>query len=190
VLTVTLSNLPRWAEKLRPPILAIIIVIGLYHLVWPISFASRALPFVSGQQTRYEYLMNRLDIYPVADYANRNLPVTAKIATVWEERGYYFDKPLVIGQSPDGAFLHRFVVGDDPAKLSEALLFRGITHLIINETLKHDLEFNLRDHYIYGVETGSLLVYNPSFRGCFLQPIFSHQNIILYKVLADSVCAK
>jgi|GEM_PF-4052697 len=189
VLVVTFANLPQWAVKVRPLIIVVITAIVLYQLVWPIFFASWALPFVSQQQTRHEYLVNRLDIYPVADYANKNLSNTAKIATVWEERGYYFDKPLFTGQSPDGAFLHQFVVGDDPARLAEALLSRGLTHLIINETLERDPEFNLRDRYMYGVETDSLLVRDPAFRTCFLRPLVEHNQIILYQVLAESTCA-
>jgi 4-amino-4-deoxy-L-arabinose transferase-like glycosyltransferase len=190
VLVAALSYLPQWAGKLRPLIIALITAIVLYQLVWPVYFASWALPFVSGQQSRHEYLMNRLDIYPIADYANNNLPGTAKIATIWEERGYYFDKPLVSGQSPDGAFLHQFVLGDDPSKLAEALLSRGLTHLIINEVLERDFEYILRDRYMYGVETHTLLVYDSAFRGCFLRPLVKHKEIILYQVLAESTCSR
>ncbi len=188
VFVAALSNLPRWAKKLRPPVIVIITAIVLYQLVWPVYFASWALPFVSGQKSRQEYLTDRLDIYPVADYANKNLPATVKIATIWEERSYYFDKPLVTGQSPDGAFLHQFVVGQNPASLAEALLSRGYTHLIINEPLERSFEFRLRDRYMYGVETDSLLVYDPAFRACFLRPLIEHKQIILYQILAESTC--
>jgi 4-amino-4-deoxy-L-arabinose transferase-like glycosyltransferase len=189
VLAATLYYLPHWAQKFRPLFIVIIVIVVLYNLVWPIYFASWSLPFVTGQQSRHEYLVNKLNIYLIAHYA-RNLPPTAQIATVWEERSYYFDRPLVIGQSPDGAFLHQFVSSDEPATLAEALLSRGLTHLIINGNLVNDLEFNLRDRYIYGVETQTLLVHQAAFQACFLRPLFKHEGIILYQVLPESACSK
>ncbi|MBE7556846.1 MAG: glycosyltransferase family 39 protein [Anaerolineales bacterium] len=180
VVAVTLASLPGWAKKFRPFFITVITTIVVYNLIWPIYFASWSLPYVTGQQSRHEYLMNSLDIYPVADYTHRNLPATAEIATVWEERGYYFDRPLVIGQSPDGAFLHQFVSGDDPVALAEAFLSRGLTHLIINHHLTNDSEFNLRDRYIYGVETQALLVHQSAFQSCFLRSLFEYEGIALY----------
>lgn len=185
-----LTCMPRWLVRIRPVLVAVIVLVALYQLVWPIFYASWALSYLTGQQSRDEYLMHRLDIYPVADYANQNLSPAAQIATVWEERGYYFDRPLIIGQSPDGAFIHQFVVGDDPTQLAKAFLSRGITHLIINNQLAHDLEFNLRDRYIYGVTTSSLLVYTPAFRACFLDPLFEHRGITLYQVLLQPTCTR
>jgi hypothetical protein len=168
--------------------LAAIIAVMVYQMIWPIYYASWGLPYVTGQQSRHEYLTQSLDVYPIADYANRNLPATARIAAVWEERGYYFSRPLIIGQSPDGAFMHQFLTGDDPAELAAAFRSRGITHLIINDKLVDDFEFKLRDRYIYGIETTSRLVYDPSFRACYLQPVFEYQDIILYQLLATPTC--
>lgn len=185
-----LTCLPGWLVRLRPVFVGIIFLVTLYNLVWPIFYASWALPYLTGQQSRDEYLMQRLDIYPIANYANQNLPPTAQIATVWEERGYYFNRPLIIGQSPDGAFIHQFVVENNPTELVEAFLSHGITHLIINNHLTHDLEFNLRDRYIYGVETPSLLVLDPAFRSCFLSPKFEYKDITLYQVLTQTICAQ
>lgn len=190
VAAVSLAYLPPWATRLRPLLIVTIITVILYNLVWPIYFASWSLPYVTGQESRHEYLMNRLDLYPVVDYTRRHLPATARIATVWEERGYYFDRPLVIGQSPDGAFLHRFVKDDDPAALAEAFLSRGLTHLIINDHLTNDPEFNLRDKYIYRVKTQSLLVHQPNFQTCYLRPLFEYKGIFLYEILSLSTCAE
>ncbi len=188
VITITIAYVPAWLARFRHLFVLGVMVIVIYQLIWPLVFGSWSLPFVSGQQSRHEYLTARLDIYPLADYANQHLPITAQIATVWEERGYYFDRPLVIGQSPDGAFLHQFITGDDPASLAEALLARGLTHLIINEALKDDLEFNLRDRHMYNVDTSFLLVYNPAFQSCYLRPLFNHQKITLYEISPASVC--
>jgi hypothetical protein len=189
VAIVTVYSLPLRATKFRPVFIIIILLGAIYHLIWSVYFASWSLPYITGQQSKTEYLQHKLDIYPVAAYANQNLPPSVWIATVWEERGYYFNHPLVIGQSPDGAFLHQFVSGDDPTVLAEALLSRGLTYLIINSHLTNDLEFNLRDRYVYGVETQTLLVNQPDFQTCFLQPLFEHEGITLYQVLAKSSCS-
>jgi hypothetical protein len=192
VLVVAADHLSSHVRWLRYALLAVAILGSIYNFypgpIRPMPHAYRSLPVITGQQSRPEYLTRHLDIYPLADYANRSLPPSARIATVWEERSYYFNQPLVIGQSPDGAFLHRFVVGDDPATLASALLSHGITHLIINDNIANWHEFHMRDRFIYGVETSSLLVYDPVFRACFLRALFDHKGITLYEVLSDPIC--
>ena len=190
VLLVAADRLSVHTSWLRYVLIVVVTVGAAYNLflhpVTAVPFAYRSLSTITGQQSRCQYLMQQLDIYPVAAYANRTLPSSARIAAVWEERSYYFDHPLIIGQSPDGAFLHRFVAGDDPAKLADALLSRGITYLIINDNIASWYELHLRDRYMYGVETCSLLAYAPAFRACFLRPLFEHKEITLYEVLPNS----
>lgn len=160
----------------------LLLVTGLNIITGPLPYACMAAPVVFGPLSREYYLAQHLEIYAVADYCNTRLPSEAKIISVWEERGYYFDHPLVIGQSPEGAFLHRFHDLAEAPQLLGQLKEAGISHLLINTDLINDLEFNLRDRYIYNTTTQSLLVYKEDFKRQYLRLLYQANSISLYEI--------
>lgn len=160
----------------------LLLVSGLNIITGPLSYALMAAPVVFGRLSRESYLAQHLEIYAVADYCNSRLPSEAQIISVWEERGYYFDRPLVIGQSPEGAFLHRFHDIAEAPQLLGQLKEAGISHLLINADLINDCEFNLRDRYMYNTTTRSLLIYKQDFKRQYLRLLYQTNGISLYEI--------
>jgi len=55
-----------------------------------------ALPYLTGDQSREEYLLNNLNIYPVVVYANQVVPDDLQVILApWEPRGYYLESQYI-----------------------------------------------------------------------------------------------
>jgi hypothetical protein len=88
---------------------------------------------VFGRQSRQEYLTERIDHYPVIDYANQNLPQESKVLFVGEARTYYtrvnyeansaYDKTIIV---------EKIRQSKDLEDLLALLKKDGFTHVIYN----------------------------------------------------------
>jgi len=102
---------------------------GLYERYSPLSY-------ITGGQTRDEYLSARLPDYDAVMYANRNLPEKARVFLLFAgDRGYYWEREYSYGDRT-GGFLIAYMRGaSNGAKLAARFTSRGITHLFLNDAL-------------------------------------------------------
>lgn len=91
------------------------------------------IAYLSGKVGRDEYIETRRKEYPVVQFANRNLPATAKILSIFlGNRIYHSDKTMISDQN---VFLKALRKSDSPKKISMDLRKSGLTHMIIRMDL-------------------------------------------------------
>ena len=94
---------------------------------------------LSGQQTKEAYLRERhpyypTTAYPVIEYINQNLPLTAKVLFVGETRGYYCRRDFIANSAFDvPTFQKYYKAANSGAQLAAELKNDGITHILFSE---------------------------------------------------------
>jgi len=123
------KNLPDWFSK--GCILLIVGALLSYNGIYIFQQFNHVQPFsyLSGQISRDEYIAKYRPEYSIYQYANRNLPVNAKMLGFFiGNRRYYSDRELIFGVNTFKESVNR--------STSEEILFKdlkekGFTHLII-----------------------------------------------------------
>jgi hypothetical protein len=93
---------------------------------------TQRLPYVMGKLSREEFLYRNVDLWPVAQYAGRELPPNATLLLLpYETRGYYLDRAYVWGNPISQRYI-RFERYHEVETLWAHLRDLGITHIIDN----------------------------------------------------------
>ncbi|MFQ5441834.1 MAG: ArnT family glycosyltransferase [Thermodesulfobacteriota bacterium] len=102
---------------------------GLYKRYAPLAY-------LTGSESREQYLERTLPDYSAVNFANRTLPKGAKVMLLFAgERGYYWERDVYYGDR-NGVFLIRFVNGSPSgAALAKKFKGSGATHLFMHEAL-------------------------------------------------------
>jgi hypothetical protein len=119
----------RWVRRALAAVFAVTAAFGLFTL-WP--GIQSAWPVAIGRESRHDYLMRALDIYPAQRYMNKRLPRDARVALFGDNRGFYLDRRFVwadFGHNLE--FARRF---DSAAEFVGYLKSRGVTHAMVNFT--------------------------------------------------------
>jgi hypothetical protein len=97
------------------------------------------LPAAVGLERPEDYLHRRLQPFDIMARANRELPRDAKLLLVWENRGYYIDRPYVADSFYEASWIMQLLEKDQEGELLAAALRReGVTHVLMNTLLgKH-----------------------------------------------------
>ncbi|RWX49617.1 hypothetical protein VU00_12272, partial [Candidatus Electrothrix marina] len=139
------------------------------------------LSSITGRLSRDKYLTKQIPEYPVMQYANKNLPDSAKILCLflgW--RGYYLDRPHLFDShsTPD---LLLFWLGQPESSIEtvlQNLQEQQISHLLIRTDLTTQWLHNGENHR---QELWNLLSRN------HLIAVHTHLNYILYQINFRSV---
>ncbi len=110
-----------------------------YNLNYLFKYWQHVAPidYLSGRISREAYISQFWPEYPVVDYANKNLPESAKILAVFlGNRGYYFDIPVKFDMN-SGRSMICSLGRDAPDEVAvlHNLTDRGFTHLLIRQDL-------------------------------------------------------
>ena len=137
--------LPR-ARVLLPALGAAALAFNLWHFAdyWrTMSPAS----YLSGRESRAEYITRFVPEYPLSEFANRNLAPDAVVYLAFlGQRGYYWRRPYTYDYYYSGTSLRDAVRdADSAAAVSDALRTRGISHIaasapLLGRYLKEDLD--------------------------------------------------
>jgi 4-amino-4-deoxy-L-arabinose transferase-like glycosyltransferase len=134
------------------------------------------LAFLSGRQTRAEYVTRFVPEYPVAAYANQHLPRGATVHLAFlGNRGYYWRVPYHYDMHYSGTTLREMTRASDTAGgVVRALSARGITHLAsVDPLLERYMHDNLKpDEYARWRE----------FVLHHLRPLYVHDRVGLYEI--------
>ena len=131
------------------------------------------LSYITGRVSRDEYLSRQLPEYPVMQYANKNLPATAKVLCVFTgRRGYYLDRPQLFDQSGLLAWLNK--PGMTAAGIGQQLAEREISYLLIRRDLLYQ-QLNRENS-----STQQLWL---ELEQQHLRPLNSHLNYTLYQAV-------
>jgi len=181
-----LYNLELLAERfLKQPrlISAVWLVPVILLLAWNGSYIWQKFqevdPFsyITGRLSRDEYLTRQLPEYPVMQYANKNLPASAKILCVFMGwRGYYLDRPHTFDSygNKDGllAWLKQSAITAEG--IGQRLDEKGISYLLIRrDLLYHQLNRESSSTQQLWVELERQ----------HLRPLFSYREYSLYQAV-------
>jgi hypothetical protein len=130
--------------RIRRPVYLFLglIAFAAWHGVYLWRYVAAAEPFeyLTGSESRDQYLARRLPEYPAFQYINRKTPATAKIYLLFVgRRGYYCERSYF----HDGGDLPGYLLGAIRAAergepIDQALKTAGITHLLAREDLLVD----------------------------------------------------
>jgi len=107
-----------------------------YHL-WHYFEQIAPLGYLSGRESREQYLTRALPEYPAFQYINRELSAAAKIYLLFiGRRGYYCEREYFhdSGELP-GLLLRAVRAAKEPADIVRQLKEKRLTHLLIREEL-------------------------------------------------------
>jgi len=148
----TFSSSLRFAEKLKSiariilfAAIAMLLILNLVYLKSRISVI-KPLPYLRGKETREAYLKRHLLHYDAVEFINNNLPIDAKIFTIFlGRRGYYLDRTYQ-NESSFGmkTLQHMINSSSDEKKFIEYVRSMGITHILMRSDL---FEKFLLDNY-------------------------------------------
>lgn len=94
------------------------------------------LGVVLGLQPGQQYLETNLQPVAMFEHINRTLPPGERILMVWENRGYYLDRPYVADSFFEASTVMRLVAGSaDAAGLAEKVRAMGFKYVLMNEWL-------------------------------------------------------
>jgi hypothetical protein len=96
----------------------------------------KPFPYLTGKESRKEYLSKTLPDYPAIEFVNKNLPSDAKLQLIFTgDRGYYFDREYYYRDRMGSDIVG--MVRDSRSEEDLKLKFKseGITHLFIRESL-------------------------------------------------------
>ncbi|MFN0149350.1 MAG: ArnT family glycosyltransferase [bacterium] len=94
------------------------------------------LPSAIGLEKREDYLHRRLQPYDPMTRASRELPPNAKLLLVWENRGYYLDRPYIADSFYESSWVMQLLEQDQSGDvLEKRLRDEGVTHVMINDPL-------------------------------------------------------
>lgn len=129
-----LRAVPRLAGAAALLMAALLILDGLYIA----GLYKKYTPwgYLSGTETREQYLEKRLPDYKVLRYANRTLPADALVMLLFTgDRGYYWERDYYYGDR-EGVFLKQFIQSSHGgAELLGKFTGIGITDLFIHKAL-------------------------------------------------------
>lgn len=125
----------KWLTRLTQAALVVGLVV-VSRMAAPVGQArlSAALPYLSGQMSRDEFLAARIPGYRVYPYANQNLPKDAYVLlAVWESRGFLLERAYHWA-NPISQREFRLNEFRDADELAAALRASGYTHIIFNSS--------------------------------------------------------
>lgn len=129
-----------YASIRRPVLLAaVLLFFSVWHgsYVWRYLHPPETLPYLTGRETRGDYLARKLPEYPAMHYISRQLPSSAKIYLLFlGRRAYYCDRAYFHDPGELPAFLMRIIQqAKDPHDIERSLGSRNLTHLMAHESL-------------------------------------------------------
>jgi hypothetical protein len=134
-----------------------------------------SLPYIVGRMDRSEFLGQRVNVLPVIEYANANLPRDASVLfLIYEDRGFYLDRPY-FWANPVSQRIIRFEQISTATELSRAITDRGFTYAIVNPTT--DWPEAPGGTHVHQLVAAYIAQY--------LEPVYAVNGITLYRILTE-----
>jgi len=161
-------------KKLKKSIL-IILLLAVSYLYYPINaiLSERSHCFVSGKETRVEFLKTNMSFYPLIEKANL-LPLNSKVMLLnLDPSAYYFHREFFQESVfEDYTFIKRLRRGGD--SLNKFISDQKITHIIMNETRT--------EHHFKSHPDNRLFASYSYFKDNYLSVLDKHDDFFLYAI--------
>jgi hypothetical protein len=180
---VGLANLAaRTGPRLAGVILGLALLATVFSLTVPDQYGR---PFLSGAfgdklgvvlglEPRQQYLDRDLQSYGMLEYIGRTLPAREPVFMMWENRGYYLDRPYFADSFFEASTLMRIVArARDPNDLKQTIRGMGFRYVLVNDVLGE-----VFSRYYPPAEVAKLR----SFVASDLEPVHSMNKLTLYSL--------
>lgn len=169
----------RVAGKLACALILLLTVCGMAFNAWYLFTQfdkMRPFGYISGKVGRDQYITRYRREYPVMQYANRTLPLDAKISFLFlGKRGYYCDREYVPDTEGQVRALYRSIKdAETPERIWSRFRTRGITHIMVDLSI-----FDKWLHGLFSVEERGRV---RDFFQKYLLPLYFREGIGLYQV--------
>jgi hypothetical protein len=135
------------------------------------SFRS-PFPYLSGRETREEFLQRDVPSIYVYDFINKNLGKSDLVFLLGDSAQFYSEVPTLYSFTVDGDSV---LLQDTEEGIVEKLKQLGITHILLNFSSVAPVP---------GVKTrpGAYYFLDLAFRERYLTPLYTKNNVVLYRV--------
>jgi len=124
----------KWFARLALTIMIAYFAFFAIHIV--AVTVPNQLPSAIGLEKREDYLHRRLQPYDAMRRASRELPPNAKLLLIWENRGYYLDRPYIADSFYESSWVMQLLEQNQAGDvLEKRLRDEGVTHVMINDPL-------------------------------------------------------
>jgi len=145
VAAVGISNILEWTGRRKAgPVLILLALIMVSGLLLPDQYGrpfvsaslGERLAVVTGVETRQSHLERNVQSFSMFDYMNSSLPAGASVFMIWENRGYYLDRPYLADSFFEASSVMRLVAeSQDPDALARRIASMGFTYVLVNDHL-------------------------------------------------------
>jgi hypothetical protein len=184
--SIGLGNISKYiSERWIRVVLVLVILIQVSALLVPdqygrpiigSAFGDR-LGVVTGTETERDYLRRTVQPVSMFEHVNRTVPADRAVFMVWENRGYYLERPYFADSFFEASTLMRIVsrAGSAPA-LRRTIEGMGFRYFIVNDLLGEvfSRSYSQRDIGILR-----------DFIGTYLEPIHTSNRMTLYVMKTD-----
>jgi hypothetical protein len=139
------SNILEWAGRRRAwPVLLLLGLILVSGLVLPDQYGrpfvsasvGERLAVVTGVETRKAHLERNVQPFSMFEYMNSSLPAGEPVFMIWENRGYYLDRPYLADSFFEASSVMRLVAkSGDSQTLGRRISSMGFNYVLVNEHL-------------------------------------------------------
>jgi hypothetical protein len=180
---VSLGNLHRWiGRKGFVTLLTLILLIQITSFIVPDQYGrpmlsgllGDRLPAAAGLEGRRSFLGRSIQSFSLFEQINENIPPGEPVFLIWENRGYYLDRPYFADSFYEASTLMTMAAGSaGPDDLKHMITRMGYRYVVVNEMLG---EFFSRG---YPPEAVGIL---KDFIDRHLQPVHSVNRLTLYTI--------
>jgi hypothetical protein len=142
---IALGNLRAWLGRRRFAVLLILLLlIEITSLLVPDQYGRPVLsgilgdrlPVVLGLESRRSFLQRNIQSYGLFEQMNENLPPGEPVFMVWENRGYYLDRPYFADSFYEASTVMTMMAASANAEqLKQTVAGMGYRYVVVNEML-------------------------------------------------------
>jgi hypothetical protein len=136
--------------------------------------AGERVPVVTGVVSKDDYLAEAVQPYAAIRRANELVPRGAKVLMIWENRGYYLERPYLADSFFEASQVAaRAAASGSPDGFADGLRADGVTHVIYNHGLGRYFQ------QLYGPQ---YIAFLDRFVADHLEPLYSERDVTLYRL--------
>ncbi|MDI6736169.1 MAG: glycosyltransferase family 39 protein [bacterium] len=174
----TIENLivnSKWLKKFHIAIYLVIAVILLSVILPNLQDLGDRLRVMIGTESKEAFLNRSLKHYEMCQYINKNLPASAKILFLWENRGYFCERTYIADSFFEVSQMLKLIRDSHDADgLLKKLKGLKITHVLINK--------NLASLFYQGKEEDVELKIIGEFLDKYTELEYSKNNVDLFRI--------
>ncbi len=132
------------------------------------------LPVVTGEVSADEYLTDSVHSYAAMRRANETLPADARVLMIWENEGYYLERPYLADSFFEASQIAELAAAaGTPEAFAARMHSAGVSHVVYNHELGRYFD------RFYGPEYAAFLA---EFVANHLELLYSERDVALYRL--------